>query len=271
MNDEPRTVAAAPATPRPAATVILLRRTADDRSETFMVRRDPRSRFAANAYVFPGGTVLPEELAGDHAGPDLTAAEAHRRFSERGGDAPESAVLSLALYRSAVRELFEEAGVLLARRRGEQDAGAPGPDAVAAVLALRGDLQQGRRAFDEVLRAAGLEPTADRLVYFSHWITPEASPRRYDTRFFVVELPEGQEPTHCGVETVDGEWLAPREALDRFERGEIVLVDVTAAHLRLLDELGGVDAILRFGRAKPIRTIRPHRRDGAWSIGEGAW
>src|SRR5215218_8691553 len=103
--------------PRPAATVIVLR-ACDDGLETFMVRRDPRSRFAADAFVFPGGTLQPDDYLSDDLALrlGLTEAEAHRRFVERGGDAPPEPAMSLALHVAAARELFEEAGVLLVGR-----------------------------------------------------------------------------------------------------------------------------------------------------------
>ena len=87
----------------------------------------------------------------------------------------------------------------------------------------------------EVVGSLGLELMPEELIYFSHWITPESSPRRFDTRFFMIEDRPGQTASHCGVETVDGVWITPAEALlRRFDAGEITLVSVTVDHLRVL-------------------------------------
>src|SRR5207237_4255491 len=106
-----------PAIPRPASTVIVVRDGQDGRPETFMVRRDPNSRFAADAFVFPGGAVQEDDRLAGGVAPcsGLTIPDAHRRLTERGSDAPLEPGLSLALHIAAVRELFEEAGILLAR------------------------------------------------------------------------------------------------------------------------------------------------------------
>lgn len=267
--------ARAPATPRPAATVILLRSGPAGDVETFLVRRDPRSRFAANACVFPGGTVHTEDLDGsaDVWDESPTADEAHRRLGERGGEAPESPRLSLALHRAALRELFEEAGVLLARDAATGALVRPDPTLRARLEEARLAFQAGRETLSAIVARLGLRLTVGPLVYFSHWITPETSPIRFDTRFFVLEQPDGQEASHCGVETVEGAWMTPAAAIERFERGEIALVMVTLDHLRLLSRFGSVAELLAFARTKLIRTICPRRRDGGWDLGadDGAW
>jgi 8-oxo-dGTP pyrophosphatase MutT (NUDIX family) len=260
-----------PVVPRPAGTVIVPR-ACPDGIELFMVRRDPNSRFAADAFVFPGGTVDPDDYI-TGADPSLAGAtveEAHRRLAERGGDAPAEPTLSLALHLAAVRELFEEAGILLAD-------GADGPIDVAVpseASALDRDrrrLQAGSVAFSTFLAERRLTAATRRLIYFSHWITPAASPRRYDTRFFVCELPDGQEATHCGLETVDGIWIAPKQAIERHDRGTMVLVSVTRDHLERLARFPTVPALLEYASRKPIRTVNPRRHDGAWNNGLDEW
>lgn len=256
-----------PAIPRPAATVIVLRDGPRQALETFLVRRDPRSSFAADAFVFPGGTVHQDDLAGPAVEGGLTADEAHRRLTERGGDPPESPAHSLALFRAAVRELFEEAGILVAR---EAPSGTPcllDEARRARLTEARAEIQAGRSTLADVAAALGLALDPEPLVYFSHWITPEPSPKRFDTRFFVVEQPPSQEASHCGVETVDGVWTTPHEALRRFEAGEITLVSVTVDHLRVLGRYGDVAEALAFARAKPIRTVCPRRWGGGWNLG----
>jgi 8-oxo-dGTP pyrophosphatase MutT (NUDIX family) len=270
---EPSTAEVRPVIPRPAATVIVVRAGAERRPETFMVRRDPHARFAPDAYVFPGGAVHDGDRLPGGAPPcsGLTAAEAHRRLTERGSEAPGDAGLGLALHLAAVRELFEEAGILLARdltRTGSSDLT---PESCAVLTGLRPEVQARRRDLAEIVQELGLELLPEELIYFSHWITPERSPRRFDTRFFMLEDRPDQVASHCGVETVDGLWITPAETLARYERGEITLVSVTVDHLRLLDTFGSTAELLAFARTKPIRTVRARRSPEGWDLGgEGA-
>jgi 8-oxo-dGTP pyrophosphatase MutT (NUDIX family) len=258
--------------PRPAATAIVLR-ACDDGLETFMVRRDPRSRFAADAYVFPGGTLQPDDYLSDDLDRrlGLTETEAHQRFVERGGDAPSEPAMSLALHVAAARELFEEAGVLLVGQ-DSRVLQVGSDDAVLSALEHdRADLQEGRAAFIPRMFEHDITIAIPDLVYFSHWITPAPSPRRYDTRFFICELPPGQVASHCGVETIDGAWITPARALERFESGEISLVSVTLEHLKRLAQFTTPAAALEYARAKPIRTVNPVRRGGDWENGRDNW
>jgi 8-oxo-dGTP pyrophosphatase MutT (NUDIX family) len=263
-----------PAIPRPASTVIVMRDAGDGRPETFMVRRDPRSRFAADAFVFPGGTVQEEDRlpGGQPPCSGLTRSDAHRRLTERGGDPPAESGESLALHLAAVRELFEEAGILLASHVQGGAGAILSPETCDLLAGLRPDIQQGRRSLADVVADLGLELVPEELIYFSHWITPESSPRRFDTRFFMIEDRPGQTASHCGVETVDGVWIAPADALHRFEAGEITLVSVTVDHLRVLDAYRSTADLLTFARSKPIRSVRARRSldspDG-WDLGAG--
>jgi 8-oxo-dGTP pyrophosphatase MutT (NUDIX family) len=255
--------------PRPAATVIVVRDGADGRPETFMVRRDPNSRFAADAFVFPGGAVQADDRlpGGEPPCSGLTVEDAHRRMTERGGDPPDDPGLSLALHIAAVRELFEEAGILLARHADGAAAGPLRPETCDALGSLRPVVQRGERHLTDVVSELGLELASEELIYFSHWVTPEASPRRFDTRFFMIQDLAGQTASHCGVETVDGAWMRPSEAVRRFEAGEIQLVSVTVDHLRLLDTFSSTADLLAFARAKPIRTVRARRSPDGWDLG----
>jgi 8-oxo-dGTP pyrophosphatase MutT (NUDIX family) len=263
-----------PAIPRPAATVIVIRDGRDGRPETFMVRRDPRSRFAADAFVFPGGTVQDDDHLPGGTPPcsGLSRTEAHRRLTERGGDPPADLGESVGLHIAAVRELFEEAGLLLARYAQAGASAELSRETCAQLAEHRPDVQRGRRTLSDVVDSLGLELVPEELVYFSHWITPESSPRRFDTRFFMIEDRPGQTASHCGVETVDGLWIAPSEALRNFEAGEITLVSVTVDHLRVLDTFQSAAELLACARSKPIRSVRA-RRDpghlGGWDLGTG--
>jgi 8-oxo-dGTP pyrophosphatase MutT (NUDIX family) len=260
---------ARPVVPRPASTVIVIRSGRDGRPETFMVRRDPNSRFAADAFVFPGGAVQESDRLAGGLPPcsNLTIPEAHRRLTERGSDGPPEPGLSLALHIAAVRELFEEAGILLARDTARGGSAELAADTSARLSTIRPDIQAGRRSLTATADELGLELAPEELIYFSHWITPEASPRRFDTRFFMIEDRPDQVASHCGVETVDGIWTTPADMLARFERDEITLVSVTVDHLQILATFGTVAELLGFARTKPIRTVRARRSPDGWDLG----
>ena len=235
---------------------MILARSAGPAFELFMVRRHARARSFADAYVFPGGVVRADDFADQPA--DLTPAEALARFADRGGDPPADGALALALHRAAARELFEEAGVLLAadaagRPPAVADADAPG------WAARRRAVQAGELTMSTMLAAGGLRPALGQLRYFSHWITPLGAERRFDTRFFVAEMPPGQRAADCGVETFAGLWLRPREALARYAAGELPLVFPTRMHLQRLTEPGSLPDLLELARTKPVATVRPTR------------
>lgn len=256
-----------PVVPRPAATVILVRDGPAGTLEVYMVRRVPDARFAPDAYVFPGGALHDDDLIAGGAPPirGLTADAAHCRLAERGGDVPISPAESLALHLAAVRELFEEAGILLAHHADRAN-GPISPAVCARLAALRPGIQAG----GSLVRAAlelRLELAPESLVYFSHWITPAVSPRRYDTRFFLaVDRPE-QIASHCGLETVAGAWFAPAELLRRAATGGYTLVSVTAEHLRVMAQFGTVAELVAYGRSKPIRTVLSRRGPTGWDLG----
>ena len=226
-----------------------------------MVRRLARATAFPDVWVFPGGAVE-ESDRGALPGEAFGADEALRRLSERGGVPPEPGD-ALPLHRAALRELFEETGVLLARDAG---GGSPGPDELEG---LRDGLRRGG-ALGALLGRLGLAADLAALTYFSHWITPVGQPRRFDTRFFVAALPDGQRASHCGDETCDGRWIAPRDALggDAFP-----LVVPTRMHLERLAELRTLDELLAAATTKPIRTVLSGRPiepdDRRWWSGEG--
>lgn len=213
------------AQPVDASTVILVRHGIPIGSpwQCFMLRRHVKSEFAADVFVFPGGKVdeadrSPEaaEVVDDR----LTAVAA------TAGSEESWRVLKLA----AIREMFEEAGVLLAYRDGGQLVRFEGPEA-ARFAEYRVAMQRGKISMVAMAREAGLRLAADVLQPYSRWITPESLPRRYDTRFFVTEMPEAQEPLHDALETTDSIWISPKLALERYRQGEFPLVFATEKHL----------------------------------------
>lgn len=251
--------------PRLSASVILAR-DGDAGLEVFMVRRHERSHNLPNAYVFPGGTVRADDREHER-GALAGAGRLWRALAER-ADAP-SAAETAALYVCALRELFEEAGVLLtqatARRRAPRGpllAPVSGPELAAA----REALQRGEVSLRGLLERWRLRPAFGLLTPFSHWVTPEGVPVRYDTWFFVAAMPEAQEALHCQVETSDGVWARPTDVLEGAARGAYGIIFPTESHLRRVAPFSSVDALLAFARAKRIHRAQPilvHER-GSW-------
>ncbi len=194
--------------PRPAATLILLR-SGPGGLETLLLQRTKNAVFLGGAYVFPGGAIDASDAEARRV-VGLTDAQASARLGLASG--------GLAYYVAAVRECFEEAGVLLTcDARGEPVSA----DRAQKLMAYR------HRPFLEVLDAEDLYIPANALAYYGHWITAAGRPRRFDTRFFVALAPEGQQGAHDANETVHDVWISPREALERGKRGEIELVFAT--------------------------------------------
>lgn len=216
---------------RPAATVMVVRDGPDPVAplEVLMVRRNLRSDFVGGAYVFPGGGVDPgdrtPELWGRCAGRDDAVASALLGVDSGG----------LAYWVAALRECFEEAGLLLAYDPLGELLSLADPAVEGRFAHLRAELNAGRLGFGELCRRQGLRLATDRLHYFAHWITPEGAPRRYDTRFFVTAAPPDQSPAHDAAETVADVWIRPAEALRSHREGEIQLIFPT---IRMLQAIG---------------------------------
>jgi 8-oxo-dGTP pyrophosphatase MutT (NUDIX family) len=224
---------------------------ADAGIEVFMVRRNVRSEFVPDVYVFPGGSVQ----AGDHE----AEATAGLCAPIGGGPLP----LGTGVRAAALRELFEEAGALLAYRRDERwmaDAGSLGRFAT-----YRDELIAGRTTLGHIAAREGLRLATDSLAYWAHWITPEAMPKRFDTHFFLAEERSGQSAIHDNVEVTASAWVTPEAALDGFEQGSFPMVFATVRQLR---ELAGLrtmeEAFARFAGATPptIMPIATRAADG---------
>lgn len=227
-----------PATPRPAATILLLR-DGPEGLEVFMVVRHHQIEFAAGALVFPGGRVEDS----DHA---LAAGT-------------EAAICDPALlpFRiAAIRETFEECGVLLARHRGSPEI--IGSDVLRRLdTGFRDDLNAGSIGFDAVLKAESLEPATDTLVHFAHWITPADQPKRYDTHFFLAQAPASHLAVHDGHEAVESIWIRPADALAETEAGRFKLVFATAKNLEKLSRSLTAAAAIDTARSAHVVTVQP--------------
>ncbi|MEV6589869.1 NUDIX hydrolase [Streptomyces acidicola] len=212
-----------PAVPKRAATVILLKDT-DGTPVVHMLRRRASMAFAGGAYAYPGGGVDPrdDELHIRWAGPTRAWWADRLGVDETGAQ---------AVVCAAVRETYEEAGVLLA-----------GPTADSVVGDTTGEDWEADRAavaardlsFAEFLERRGLVLRSDLLGVWTRWITPEFEPRRYDTWFFVAALPEGQRTRNASTEADRTVWIRPRDAADAYDKGELLMMPPTIATLRQL-------------------------------------
>ena len=234
---------------RPSASIILVRDGAAG-LETFMVRRHAQSPVAPSAYVFPGGTLRADDAELEQSDPASLA----RTLSAR-SDTPVEPERAVAYYACAIRELFEEAGVLLAYEADGRLVAVDEADQARQehLAATRLALQSRQLSLQTVLTDHHWRPACDRLVPFSHWVTPEVIAARFDARFFVAEMPARQAALHCTIETTEGVWLTPAQVLD----GDYHVVYATAQHLRRLVPFGSVAALLAFTHRKPIRRVQP--------------
>jgi 8-oxo-dGTP pyrophosphatase MutT (NUDIX family) len=236
---------------RDASTVLLVR-DAEPGLEVLLLQRNPRSDFVGGAHVFPGGAVDDQDREEAHAG--RCSGRSDRSCSallglDRGG---------LAFWVAAVRECFEEAGVLLARRAGEERVlSLRRPDVAARFAAHRAAVLAGR-PFWEVVTEEDLVLEVGEIHYVSHWITPQGASRRYDTRFFAAAAPPEQPALHDRSETVASIWITPQEALARQRRGDLRLVLPTVRNLEAVRRFGTVEELLgAAGAAGGVATVRP--------------
>ena len=243
--------------PRPASTILLLRdgaKGADGNSrgpdnkgcegiEVFMMVRHYEIDFSSGALVFPGGSVDKgdQEIAGEG-----------ELYS--GGAGLDVAALSFRI--AAIRETFEESGILLARLRGS-NIPVDAKQAGAIEAAHRHALCEGRTTFAGILADHGLLLALDELVPYAHWITPEGMPKRFDTWFFLAAAPPAQAGAHDGRESTDSIWLSPREALAGGDSGRFKLPFPTTRNLIRLGRQPDVNSALDDARGRPIVTVMP--------------
>jgi 8-oxo-dGTP pyrophosphatase MutT (NUDIX family) len=249
---------AAPATPRDAATVMVVRPVAES-FEVFMIRRHQASNFAADLFAFPGGTVRADDRLGEAEAREvgLDPAALHATLARQRDPFANHDDGGIALWVAALRELFEEAGLLLAEDSHGRLLDLSEPARCAHFEALRTLLQDGRISLAALARQEGLRLAAERLSYFSRWITPAVFPRRFDARFFVAELPEGQTASHCQIETTDGVWISPPRALSRGDKRRYPMMFVTREHVRRLADFSSSQRLLAYARRKQVRPLQP--------------
>src|SRR6056297_160204 len=226
-------------TPAPAAALILLR-AAGRHTEVLMQVRHSDIAFAGGALVFPGGKQEPQDS-------DSAPAEAI--------DDPDTDNTLRTAKTAAIRETFEECGLMLARLPGcrERVSG-------EWLRRLDGDrrrLNQGEQDFRELLKRESLQPALNDLVHFAHWITPDFMPRRFDTHFFLAEAPSSQKDTHDGRESVASVWIRPEDAITGSEQGRYRMLFPTRAILHRLCGPHPPAEHLRIADETPVVTVAP--------------
>jgi 8-oxo-dGTP pyrophosphatase MutT (NUDIX family) len=233
--------------PRNASTVVLLR--SRNGLEVLMLRRHGRSAFFPGAYVFPGGAVEGgdwdpgvEELC--HG---LSFDEAHKTIS-----AVTPRELSLGFFVAAIRETFEEAGILLAYD-GPDEKLVSTDKRKTEIAATRRKVHQDPGVFLRMIRESRMRLATDRLFYFAHWITPEISPIRFDARFFLAETPLDQEVSHDALETTDAMWRSPVEILRDHNEKRLYLPVPTLSSLKVLASFPTVEEAIESTRGKEIQ------------------
>ena len=229
------------AVPRLSATILLLRDAPD--LEVLMVKRHYQIDFAAGALVFPGGKANDEDAVdawADHSDGDYDTAERTARIA-------------------AVREAYEESGILLARPRSARGAGAQlaGADVSDQLDPFRSAVDKCEQSFLELIEQHGLVLALDTLVHFGHWITPDMMPKRFDTHFYLAPTPSEQLATHDGRETTDAVWLSPSMALDMAEAGQATIIFPTRMNLGKLAEEKSVPTAIRRFSTEGVVTVLP--------------
>ena len=236
-----------PVTPLPAATVVLLR-DSHPGVEVLLTQRHKANKFAGGDFVFPGGKIEVDDNPDDAvrwcAGLDPA------RAAQRLGTADTKTAIGYLI--GAIRETFEEVGILLAY---DATGGVASVDA-PRFAEYRAACQSDNQAFWTMVRAEKLMLATDRLVFFAHWITLEESPYRYDTHFFAAPLPDGQSPVADDHEVVDMRWLPPLGAIDAFTRGTLSLRNPTVQNLKLVDGSSVKDVMPRLD-VRDVPVIRP--------------
>jgi 8-oxo-dGTP pyrophosphatase MutT (NUDIX family) len=222
----------------PAATILIVRDGASG-LEVFMVKRHHQIDFVAGALVFPGGKV--------------TTADSHDQLHDYtdGIDAIDAALHGLMA--AAIREAFEESGILFARPKGQTEL--VSGTRLGELASYRQRLETQEISLLEMLQREGLRLAFDRLVHFAHWITPKNMPKRFDTHFFVAEAPAGQIGTHDGRESVDSVWITPHDAIEDRKRWNVIFP--TKLNLMKLAKSQNVAAALKAARDSRPLTVTP--------------
>ncbi len=240
-----------PVPAKPAATIALLR-DSPSKMEVLLLKRDRNARFVPGAYVFPGGRVDPTDWTKQTlASVDgLTTETAATRLGLVGTSPP-----AIAYYIAALREAFEETGILVGV--GPNAQAPPTAAASVEVEVLRNGLMEGSVSFNEALKHLSCRIDGSSIEYLAHWITPEREPRRFDTRFFAARVQTDAEPIFDPREMTEARWLSPKEALARNQGGTLPMIFPTIDTLQRLADYTTVGDALRGIGDVSIPTLMP--------------
>lgn len=252
MNgDRPTTVPA-----KDSATVVMLRE-GPEAPELLMVRRRAGDVFG-DSYAFPGGLVDDNEPTAHEFCQGITAGEADNLLHVSAG--------GLNFYSAAIRESFEETGVLLA-----QDAEGNWPPDSPALQELRVQVDKGILRWSEFLRDQGLHMVCNGLHYFAHWETPLIEPKRWSARFFFAEMPSDQDVQHDGSELTDSLWITAADALSASRDGTMKLPFPTIRSLRMFSEIDSIDGLLSWADQRALAGVQKTRPARFDKDGQSKW
>lgn len=249
----------------PAATLVVMRPGPRAHGlEVLLLRRHESAAFVPGVYVFPGGVVDADDSAGRLLArtDGVSFAEAAQRLDLPDGDPP-----ALAYYLAALRETFEETGILLGRgRHGEL---APCAAVDPAMERRRSELLRSRGSFAGLVEALDCRLACDALAYIAHWVTPAFERRRYDTRFFAAAVPREWDASPHRLELVEAVWYAPSEALERHDSGALPMILPTVHTLERLRPFSAPEEALSRLSARRVTRMEPEvvrRGEGIWLV-----
>jgi 8-oxo-dGTP pyrophosphatase MutT (NUDIX family) len=236
----------------PASTVLVLRDSPAG-PEVFMVRRHDGTAFMAGAHVFPGGRVD----AGDREAAQVDETWCDGIAHATAQLAGMSEVEAVAYHVAAARELFEEAGVLLARDSRGEFVSLAGADDHQRFKRYRSEVHDGKATLRDILQRERLRLALDTMIHFAHWVTPPSDTRRFDTRFFVTRVPPHQTPAHDETETTHSSWATAAGAIAKAKANEIVLPPPTWMTVREIEPFATVEDALVWARAREVVRREP--------------
>jgi len=242
--------------PKDSATVILVRRGQGNMPEVFLARRHASQSFMAGVYVFPGGQL--EASDADIADTNLISASEHFQPQSLLQDDSLTREMALAFYICAIRETFEETGVLFARKATNDSIDFGNAIIQARFAAYRQPLNEGKISLAEIIRQEDLVVMPELLIPYSHWITPEIVPTRFSTRFFLAEMPHhGQNAVTDKDELTSSLWVAPGDALKMYTAGKIAMMPPTLKTLEEMAEFINLNELFAAARNRKIYAIMP--------------
>jgi 8-oxo-dGTP pyrophosphatase MutT (NUDIX family) len=250
--------------PKDSATVILVRRGQGKTPEVFLARRHASQSFMAGVYVFPGGQL--EASDADIAETKLLSVSDGFQPHTLLQDSKLTRDMALGFYICAIRETFEETGVLFARNASDNSIDFGNAIIQARFAAYRQPLNEGKITLAEIIRQEDLVVMPELLTPYSHWITPEIVPQRFSTRFFLAEFPHGQKVVTDKDELTSSLWVTPGEALQMYTAGKISMMPPTLKTLEEMAEFCAMDELFAAARNRKIYPVLPQPMKGGLKL-----